>query len=131
MLSSDKVAEADAVGTEVVNVVAEVADVVADLVLLDRLVVLNLLVVHWVLRSELRLLVLLHWEWMYGLYMLLRRFIELEKSFHSCVHKNKMTNSLKLSTLMFVGFLCFADWGTPWLRKYQANFKRHHIHYGN
>jgi hypothetical protein len=89
MLSSDKVAEADAVETEEVSVVAEVADVAADLVHLDKQVVLNLLVAHWVLRSELRLLALLHWEWMYGLYMLLRRFIELSKSFHSCAFENK------------------------------------------
>ena len=66
MLSSDKVAEVDVVETEEVNVVAEVADVVADLALLDRLAALNLLAVHWVLRSELRLLILLHWEWIMG-----------------------------------------------------------------
>jgi hypothetical protein len=46
MLSSDKVAEADVVEIEEVSVVAEVVDVVADLVFLDRLEVLNLLVVH-------------------------------------------------------------------------------------
>jgi hypothetical protein len=67
MLSNDKAAEADAVGTGAASVVVEGEDEVADLALLDKPAVLNLPVVHWVLRSEPNLLILLHWDWMYGL----------------------------------------------------------------
>jgi len=66
MLSNDKVDEADVVETEEVNVAVEAADVVADLALLDKLVALSLQAVHWVLRSELRLSVLLHREWLWA-----------------------------------------------------------------
>ena len=54
MLSSGRAAEVDGVETEEVSVVAEVADVV-DQVLRDRLVERNSRVALWVLRFELRL----------------------------------------------------------------------------
>jgi hypothetical protein len=76
---NDKAAEVGVVETEVDSVVVEAVDEVVDLVLPDKPAVLNLPAVRWVLRSELRLLVLLHWDWMYGLRAL--------KAFHRACKK--------------------------------------------